>query len=146
MFLVYLAMKRMAPRYTIQMTLVAGTAFAAALGLIDFSHFHVALARPVFTMPHFSVSTAISIGAPRRDRIRAIPGMDHAPAHRATHAPGAILHHLGSNARAAGKGEDPSSLRAGLAVGVDDTARAQGRHEGDGLGPEPSQGRMVLPG
>jgi benzoate membrane transport protein len=46
------------------MTLAAGTAFAAALGLIDFSHFRVALARPVFTMPHFSLSTAMSIGVP----------------------------------------------------------------------------------
>jgi benzoate membrane transport protein len=64
MFLVYLVTKRMAPRYTIPMTLAAGTAFAAALGLIDFNHFHVALARPVFTMPHFSLSTTISIGVP----------------------------------------------------------------------------------
>ena len=39
-------------KYTaILTTLVVGTAAAGALGLIDFSNFHVALARPVFTMP-----------------------------------------------------------------------------------------------
>jgi benzoate membrane transport protein len=37
---------------------------AAALGLIDFSRFHVALAHPVFTMPHLSPSAAVSLGVP----------------------------------------------------------------------------------
>ncbi|MGN6229596.1 MAG: benzoate/H(+) symporter BenE family transporter [Trinickia sp.] len=64
MFFVYLFMKRLAPRYAILSTLVAGTAAAAALGLIDFSRFHVALAHPVFTMPHFSLSAAVSLGVP----------------------------------------------------------------------------------
>jgi benzoate membrane transport protein len=64
MFFVYLFVKRLAPRYAIVTTLVAGTAVSAALGLIDFSRFHVALAHPVFTMPHFSLSVAISLGVP----------------------------------------------------------------------------------
>jgi benzoate membrane transport protein len=64
MFFVYLFMKRLAPRYAILSTLVVGTAAAAALGLIDFSRFHVALAHPVFTMPHFSLSAAVSLGVP----------------------------------------------------------------------------------
>ncbi|CAN7457355.1 benzoate/H(+) symporter BenE family transporter [Trinickia sp. LjRoot230] len=64
MFFVYLAMKRAAPRYTIPTTLAAGTALAGALGLIDFGHFHVALAQPVFTMPQFSFAAAVSIGVP----------------------------------------------------------------------------------
>ena len=64
MFFVYLFVKRLAPRYAIVTTLVIGTVMSAALGLIDFSRFHVAIARPVFTMPHFSLSTAISLGVP----------------------------------------------------------------------------------
>ena len=64
MFFVYLFVKRLAPRYAIVTTLVVGTAVAAALGLIDFSRFHVAVAHPVFTMPHFSLSAAISLGVP----------------------------------------------------------------------------------
>ncbi|SAK59974.1 benzoate/H(+) symporter BenE family transporter [Caballeronia ptereochthonis] len=64
MFFTYLAGKRLAPRYAIPATLVAGVAMAGALGLLDFSRFHVALAHPVFTMPAFSLSAAISIGIP----------------------------------------------------------------------------------
>ncbi|WP_179401708.1 benzoate/H(+) symporter BenE family transporter [Burkholderia guangdongensis] len=64
MFFTYLIVKRAAPRYAIPMTLVAGTAVASALGLLDFSHFHVALAKPVFTMPAFSIASIVSIGIP----------------------------------------------------------------------------------
>jgi benzoate membrane transport protein len=64
MFFTYLVVKRLAPRYAILMTLVIGIVAAGALGLLDFSQFHVALARPVFTMPHFSLAAAISIGVP----------------------------------------------------------------------------------
>ncbi|MCG5075776.1 benzoate/H(+) symporter BenE family transporter [Paraburkholderia tagetis] len=64
MFFAYLLLKRAMPRYAIVGTLVVGVAAAAALGLLDFSHFHVALAKPVFTMPAFSVSAIVSIGIP----------------------------------------------------------------------------------
>jgi benzoate membrane transport protein len=64
MFFVYLVAKRFVPRYAIPSTLIAGIVVAGALGLLDFSRFHVALAHPVFTMPTFSVSAAISIGVP----------------------------------------------------------------------------------
>ncbi|KVE29684.1 hypothetical protein WS67_00175 [Burkholderia singularis] len=64
MFFTYLIIKRAAPRYAIVATLVAGVALALALGLVDFSRFHVALARPVFTMPSFSLSAIVSIGIP----------------------------------------------------------------------------------
>ncbi|HLX00851.1 MAG TPA: benzoate/H(+) symporter BenE family transporter [Trinickia sp.] len=64
MFAAYLVMKRAAPRYAIVTTLIVGTAAAGALGLLDFSHFHVALAKPVFTVPSFSFAAAISIGIP----------------------------------------------------------------------------------
>lgn len=64
MFFTYLIIKRLAPRYAIVTTLIVGTIAAGALGLLDFSHFHVALAHPVFTMPAFSIAASISIGIP----------------------------------------------------------------------------------
>ena len=64
MFLTYLVVKRLAPRYAIPMTLIAGTIAAGALGLLDFSHFQVALAHPVFTTPAFSLAASVSIGIP----------------------------------------------------------------------------------
>ena len=64
MFLTYLIVKRVTPRYAIPATLIAGTVVAGALGLLDFSHFQIALAHPVFTMPAFSVAASISIGIP----------------------------------------------------------------------------------
>lgn len=64
MFFAYLVIKRYLPRYAIVATLLVGIAAAAALGLLDFSHFRVALAKPVFTMPAFSVSAIVSIGIP----------------------------------------------------------------------------------
>lgn len=64
MFFTYLIVKRLSPRFAILLTLLVGIVASGALGLLDFSHFHVALAHPVFTMPHFSFSAAISIGIP----------------------------------------------------------------------------------
>jgi len=64
MFLTYLVVKRLAPRYAIPLTLIAGSLAAGALGLLDFSHFKVTLAQPVFTMPSFSLAASISIGIP----------------------------------------------------------------------------------
>jgi benzoate membrane transport protein len=64
MFFTYLVVKRATPRYAIPATLAAGVAVADALGLLDFSRFHVALAHPVFTMPAFSFSAIVSIGVP----------------------------------------------------------------------------------
>ncbi|WP_235090900.1 MULTISPECIES: benzoate/H(+) symporter BenE family transporter [Mycetohabitans] len=64
MFVAYLVTKRVCPRYAIALTLVVGTVLAGALGLIDFSHFSIALAHPVFTRPSFSLAALISIGVP----------------------------------------------------------------------------------
>jgi benzoate membrane transport protein len=64
MFFTYLLIKRVAPRYAIVATLVVGTAVAGALGLLDFSGFHVKFAAPVLTLPAFSLSAVISIGIP----------------------------------------------------------------------------------
>ena len=64
MFATYLIVKRMAPRYAILTTLLVGIVAGGMLGLLDFSQFHVALAHPVFTMPHFSFAATVSIGIP----------------------------------------------------------------------------------
>lgn len=64
MFFVYLFAKRWLSRYAILASLLAGIVLAGLLGLLDFSHFHVALAQPVWTTPSFSLSAAISIGIP----------------------------------------------------------------------------------
>lgn len=64
MFFAYLVVKRIAPRYAILATLAVGTALAFELGLVDFSHFHVAVAHPVFTMPRFTIAATVSLAVP----------------------------------------------------------------------------------
>ena len=64
MFTAYLLLKRWSPRYAIVSTLIVGTLTSHEMGLLDFSHFHVALAHPVFTMPAFSVAATIGIALP----------------------------------------------------------------------------------
>jgi len=64
MFATYLVMKRFSPRYAIVSTLLIGTLCSQLLGLLDFSQFHVTLAKPIFTMPAFSISATIGIALP----------------------------------------------------------------------------------
>jgi benzoate membrane transport protein len=44
--------------------LLVGTALSGALGLLDFSGFHLEVAKPVWTTPSFSLAATISIGIP----------------------------------------------------------------------------------
>ena len=64
MFLTYLCMKRFSPRYAVLAALLVGTGLSAALGLLDFSGFHLEIAVPVWTTPTFSLGATISIGIP----------------------------------------------------------------------------------
>ncbi|MED5608822.1 benzoate/H(+) symporter BenE family transporter [Pseudomonas sp. JH-2] len=64
MFLSYLLAKRLSPRYAVFVALLVGVALAGALGLLNFSHFQLELARPVWTTPSFSLAATISIGIP----------------------------------------------------------------------------------
>jgi len=64
MFATYLLLKRWSPRYAIVTTLIVGVLTSHELGLLDFSHFHVALAHPVFTRPAFSMAATIGIALP----------------------------------------------------------------------------------
>ncbi|MFJ9989511.1 benzoate/H(+) symporter BenE family transporter [Pseudomonas putida] len=64
MFFSYLLVKRLSPRYCVLAALVVGTALSGTLGLLDFSHFNLEVAKPVWTTPSFSLAATISIGIP----------------------------------------------------------------------------------
>ncbi|CDF83220.1 Inner membrane protein ydcO [Pseudomonas knackmussii B13] len=64
MFLSYLLAKRLSPRYAVFVALLVGVALAGFLGLLNFSHFQLEVARPVWTSPSFSLAATISIGIP----------------------------------------------------------------------------------
>ncbi|MBA6137421.1 benzoate/H(+) symporter BenE family transporter [Pseudomonas monteilii] len=64
MFFSYLLVKRLSPRYCVLAALLVGTALSEALGLLDFSGFHLEVAKPVWTTPSFSLAATISIGIP----------------------------------------------------------------------------------
>ena len=64
MFISYLVVKRLSPRYCVLAALVVGTALSGALGLLDFNGFHLELATPEWTTPSFSLAATISIGIP----------------------------------------------------------------------------------
>jgi benzoate membrane transport protein len=64
MFAVYLAGRRVLPRYAVIATLAVGVAIAAAQGLLNMDGVHLALAQPVFTAPRFSLSALIGVALP----------------------------------------------------------------------------------
>ncbi|MFV3414697.1 benzoate/H(+) symporter BenE family transporter [Pseudomonas nitroreducens] len=64
MFVSYLVAKRLSPRYAVFAALLVGIALAGFLGLLNFSHFQLEIARPVWTTPSFSLAATISIAVP----------------------------------------------------------------------------------
>ncbi|MDG1582494.1 benzoate/H(+) symporter BenE family transporter [Pseudomonas sp. GOM6] len=64
MFFSFLLCKRLLPRYAVMVALLVGGVVAGAQGMLDFSHFKLQVAVPVWTTPSFSWSAAISIGIP----------------------------------------------------------------------------------
>lgn len=64
MFAVYLAAKKLIPRYTILAVLVAGFLLCLVLDLLDFSGFDLALAAPQYVVPEFSWNALIGVGIP----------------------------------------------------------------------------------
>jgi benzoate membrane transport protein len=64
MLAVYLAARRIVPRFAISLVLVVGVAVAALRGQTDFSGVHLAFAVPVLTWPHFSLFAAINLAFP----------------------------------------------------------------------------------
>lgn len=61
---VYLVSRRLAPRYAVVWTLLAGVAYAATTGAMHWSAVTWALARPEFVAPSFSWSAIVSLALP----------------------------------------------------------------------------------
>jgi benzoate membrane transport protein len=61
---VYLAGKRLAPRFAVVATLVAGIAFVALRGEMGGAGWALEFARPVFTWPHFTLAATMSLALP----------------------------------------------------------------------------------
>lgn len=64
MFAVYLAAKKLIPRYTILAVLIAGFLLCLVLDLLDFSGFDPALAAPQYVVPEFSWHALVGVGIP----------------------------------------------------------------------------------
>ena len=64
MFAVYLAARRLTPRYTILLVLATGFLICLGYGRLDFSGFEFTFARPQFVIPAFSAASLIGIGIP----------------------------------------------------------------------------------
>ncbi|GIF20692.1 benzoate membrane transport protein [Actinoplanes tereljensis] len=64
MFSTYLLCRRFLPRYAVLAALAAGTAVAAITHSLHASEINLALAKPIFTAPTFSVQAAIGIALP----------------------------------------------------------------------------------
>ncbi|UXI69977.1 benzoate/H(+) symporter BenE family transporter [Tahibacter amnicola] len=64
MFVTYLLMRRLLPRYAVVVTLALGTVIALASGLLQLQAVQLEVARPVWVSPSFSVSALMSIALP----------------------------------------------------------------------------------
>jgi benzoate membrane transport protein len=64
MLMIYVTGRRFNSRYTIPLTFLGGLVWAALNGMIQFETLVWAFARPVFTAPTFTLSTAIGVGVP----------------------------------------------------------------------------------
>ena len=64
MFGVYLAAKKLIPRYAILLVLAVGLVVSHLLGLLNFSGFQFTIGTPQFVMPEFSPSVLIGVGIP----------------------------------------------------------------------------------
>ena len=61
---VYLVGKRLAPRFAVVATLAAAIAYAALRGEMGGTGWALEFARPVFTMPHFTLAATMSLALP----------------------------------------------------------------------------------
>jgi benzoate membrane transport protein len=61
---VYLLGRRIAPRYAVVFTLLAGVAFAALRGQLAWSAVNLTFTLPVFVMPQFSIAAVVSLAIP----------------------------------------------------------------------------------
>jgi benzoate membrane transport protein len=64
LILIFLAARRLLPRYATMITLCAGLVIAYGLGRLDFGGTTLSLAQPALTMPRFSLNAAVGLGIP----------------------------------------------------------------------------------
>lgn len=64
MFAGWLLARRLLPRYAVMLTLAIGVLVAAMQGKLHGDGLHLALAMPVFTMPHFSLAAIVGVALP----------------------------------------------------------------------------------
>jgi benzoate membrane transport protein len=64
MLAVYLAARRLVPRFAISLVLLAGVTLSTLRGQTDFSHLHLALAVPELTWPHISLFATVNLAIP----------------------------------------------------------------------------------
>lgn len=64
MLATYLIARRFWSRYAVPLVLVVGVTIVAAQGHLDASGLHIALARPVFVMPEFTLAALASVALP----------------------------------------------------------------------------------
>jgi len=64
MFVVYLFMRRILPRYTVVAALLVGMAIATTQGLLHLETVRLQLAQPVFTVPQFSLNALVGVALP----------------------------------------------------------------------------------
>ncbi|EPN16082.1 benzoate transporter, partial [Pseudomonas syringae pv. actinidiae ICMP 19070] len=64
MFITYLLVKRLSPRYSVLLALLVGIVISAMLGLLNFSGLALQVAMPVWTTPEFSWAATVSISIP----------------------------------------------------------------------------------
>ncbi|WP_049622365.1 benzoate/H(+) symporter BenE family transporter [Frateuria defendens] len=64
MFAGWLLARRWLPRYAVMVTLAIGLLVAAAQGSLHAEHLHLAMASPVFVMPHFSLAAIVGAALP----------------------------------------------------------------------------------
>lgn len=64
MFCIYLAMRRVKPRYAVVGALAVGMAIAALQNLIQFDTVTLQLARPIFIAPQFSLGAIVGVALP----------------------------------------------------------------------------------
>lgn len=64
MFAMYVLARRLAPRYAVILTLLAGVAFSATAGLLRVEQLSIQLATPVFIAPTFSIAAVAGIAVP----------------------------------------------------------------------------------
>lgn len=64
MFLLYLVMRRIMPRYAVLSALGLGVLIAGTQGLLDLGELRLQLAQPIFIAPVFSVDAIVGVGLP----------------------------------------------------------------------------------